>query len=267
MKNKKRKIEVRQIFALTNRGMLLDIFVFLMNLYLMQLLASNFIDLVQKASDGDPLAAFAMFLFCLGIFILPPLGATLKRWHFHQRLRVQGRISARPEDFTAGCLFNPIFYFCLNLVIFAFINAFIFQSIYGNKPPGGTVFVSSVLFGMVLVILQTVLIYRYFLPPKTAPTGKFLRDPRSEIIGDVCIYLNMILFQMVWNLITTVQFERVSDLTDLAGRFFFLSFVALLIYFPPRMFYLAEDIKKRRVWLTVLLANSPVIWRVIFGAN
>jgi hypothetical protein len=46
---------------------------------------------------------------------------------------------------------------------------------------------------------------------------------------------------------------------------FFLCFIALLVYFPPRMFYLAEDVDRPRTWLTMLLANSPVILRVLFG--
>lgn len=263
----KRKTEVRRIFALTNRGMLLDVFVFLVNLFLMRLISRNFVDVVRQASDGDALASFALFLFCLGIFILPPLGAILKRWHFHQRLKLQGKTAARGEDFMGGCLFNPIFFFCLNLVIFAGLNAFVMRFIYGSKEPDGAVFVSSILFGIVLVIFQTFIIYRYFSPPQNPPTSEFLRSPRSESVADVCIFLNMILFQIVWNTMMSVPFAPVSSFADFAGRFFFLSFVALLIYFPPRIFYLAEDIKHRRVWLTMLLANAPVIFRILLGAN
>jgi hypothetical protein len=54
---------------------------------------------------------------------------------------------------------------------------------------------------------------------------------------------------------------------EFGGRLFFLSFIVMLIYFPPRMFYLAEDIDKPRTWLTMLLANSPVILRVLFGGR
>ena len=263
----KRKTELRQIFALTNRGMLLDVFVFLLNVFLMRLITKNFVVLLNAAGEGDKLATFAMFLYCLGILILPPLGATLKRWHFHHRLKLQYKTSASSDDLTAGCLFNPIFFFCLNVVIYSAVNAFVMQFIYGNKDPGGAVFISSIFFGLVLVIFQTVIVYRYFSPPKNAPTNKFLLDPRSEIVGDACIFLNMILFQIIWNMITTFPGGRIENFTDLAGRLFFLTFLALLIYFPPRIFYLAEDIKRRRVRLTILLANSPVIWRIIFGAN
>ena len=77
----------------------------------------------------------------------------------------------------------------------------------------------------------------------------------------------MILFQIAWNLLTFADLGRPSGLAEFLGRLFFLCFIALLIYFPPRMFYLAEDINRRRTWLTMLLANSPVIVRVLIGTK
>jgi hypothetical protein len=77
----------------------------------------------------------------------------------------------------------------------------------------------------------------------------------------------MVLFQVAWNLMTFTPFGRPSGLLDFAGRLFLLCFLALLIYFPPRMFYLAEDIQRGRTWFTMLLANSPVIVRVLIGTN
>lgn len=265
-----KQIQRANIFARTNRGMLLDAVVFLINLFLMRLLAERFVALVKDASDGDTIAGFAMFLFCLGIFVLAPVGATLKRWHFHRRLQMQGKTVLSGENFLSGCLFNPIFYFCLNLIIISAINAFTFQLIYGNKEPGGAVFVSTTLFGLVLTIVQTVLIYRYFSPPKHEPATAYLRSPQSERLGDVCIFTNMILFQLLWNVLTMSVPPRpanVSVFAEIGFRLFFLGFAALLIYFPPRIFYLAEDIHRRRAWLTILLANSPVLFRVIFGST
>lgn len=255
------------LFARRNRGMLLDVFIFLLNIFLMRSLSRRFISVLQDASGDDELSQFVMLLFCLGIFVLPPLGAIIKRWHFHKRLFLKGKTAARPEDFMGGCLFNPIFYFCLNAVIVSGIMAFIFQFLYGNQEPDGTVFVSSVLFGLVLVVFQTIIVYRYFSPPKNEPKGTFLRDSRSEVVGDACIFLNMILFQVIWNVLTLAPFDRVSGVGDFLGRIFFLSFIALLIYFPPRIFYLAEDIKRPRAWLTILLANSPVMFRILIGTN
>ena len=54
---------------------------------------------------------------------------------------------------------------------------------------------------------------------------------------------------------------------EFAGRLFFLCFIALLVYFPPRMFFQAEDVNRRSTWLTMLPANAPVIFRLLIGTN
>jgi hypothetical protein len=125
--------------------------------------------------------------------------------------------------------------------------------------------VPLILFAMICTIVQTYLIYRYFTAPKKPPRFEFLRRPESEILGDVCIFLNMILFQVGWNLLTSERLSRPADAGEFVGRLLFLCFIALLIYFPPRIFYLAEDIDRGRTWLMMLLANSPVIARMLIG--
>lgn len=75
----------------------------------------------------------------------------------------------------------------------------------------------------------------------------------------------MILFQVGWNLLTYSPVSRVSGFGEFLGRLLVLCFLAFLFYFPPRMFYLAEDINRRRTWITILLANSPVIVRSLVG--
>jgi hypothetical protein len=131
----------------------------------------------------------------------------------------------------------------------------------------GALFIPLVIAGLILTVVQTFLIYQYFSPPKNPPKAKFLREPQSEILGDICLFLNMILFQVFWNMLTFADLGHPSSLLEFGGRLFFLSFIAMLIYFPPRMFYLAEDINRPRTWLTMLLANSPVIVRVLIGSG
>jgi hypothetical protein len=110
-------------------------------------------------------------------------------------LKAAGKTRPGGENFFWGCFFNPIFYFSLNLVIISALNATLMQFLYGGKDPGGAVFVPMVFAGFIFTVIQTWLIYRYFSPPKKETRFKFLRDPRSELIGDICIFLNMILFQ------------------------------------------------------------------------
>lgn len=246
----------------------MDIVVFVANVFLMHLLTRLFIDLIRQASAGDEIAQFALAFGCLGMWILPAAGAIMKRWHFHRRLQTQGKTVESAETRLAGCLFNPLFYFCLNLVITSAILTGFGQLLFGDALlKNGAVFVPLVILGFIFTIVQTLLIYQYFWPPKKPPQSEFLRSPRSETLGDICLFLNMILFQIVWNTLTFAGLGPPAGFVEFAGRLFLLCFIALLIYFPPRMFYLAEDINRSRTWLTMLLANSPVILRVLFGTT
>jgi hypothetical protein len=255
------------LLAKQNRGLLLDLVVFLLNLLLMHWLTSYVVELFRIANDGEPLAHFALSLACLGMWVLPPAGAVLKRWHFHERLKAQGK-KVDWDSKLSGCLFNPIFYFCLNLVLVSAILTGVGGFLFGDRLlDNGAIFIPLVFAGLICTIVQTFLIYRYFSAPKAPPRQEFLRRPESETLGDICIFLNMTLFQIAWNLLAFAPLGRPSGPAEFLGRLFFLSFIGLLFYFPPRMFYLVEDINRPRTWLTMLLANSPVIVRILIGTN
>lgn len=258
----------KNIFALANRGMLLDIVVFLANVLLMRSLTKRFVDLYHQVSVGDQTAEITMFLFCISIFVLPALGAVLKRWPFHERLQAEGRV-LKKQEFAIGCLFNPILYFSFNLVLFVFIYSFFTQYKNSDQPESTTAILVMLGLGFTLPTIQTVLVYKYLSPPKKDPPIAFLRSRTSELFGDVFVYVNMILFQVVWNwlLFSFMGFPRVTGVYELFTRLLFLIVLALFIYLPPRIFYLAEDITRRRVWLTMLLANLPVIYHVVIGAK
>jgi len=256
------------LLAKHNRGLLLDVVVFVANLFLLRLLSGYVLDLFARADQDDDAAKFVLLLACIAMWVLPAAGAVLKRWHFHQRLKAEHKQIAFLDSIAGGCLFNPLFYFCLNLVVMSAIVAGVGQQLFGQKGmDSSVVFVPSILLGLGLTIFQTYLIYRYFSPPKQPPKSGFLLSPESELLGDICIFVNMILFQTGWNMLTWTSFGRVGSVFEFFGRLFILLFLALMIYFPPRMFYLAEDIHRRRTWFTMLLANSPVIFKVLIGSN
>ena len=256
-----------KIFAKHNRGLLLDIVVFILNIFLMRWLTRYFLDLFELANADEKLAQFTLSTMCLAMWVLPAAGAVLKRWHFHHRLQKKGR-KVEWDSNIGGCLFNPIFYFCLNLVLFSAILTGLGQFLFGRRLfDNGAIFVPSIFLGLIFTIVQTYLIYRYFSAPKKPPRWEFLRHPESELLGDVCIFVNMILFQVAWNTLTFADLGRPSGPLEFFGRLFFLCFLAMLIYFPPRMFYLVEDINRGRTWATMLLANSPVIIRVLIGTK
>jgi hypothetical protein len=250
-----------------NRGLLLDIVVFFLNLFLMQWLTGYALEVFRYANDGDQLAQFVLLLGCIAMWGLPPAGAVLKRWHFHQRLKDEKQ-AVDLDSAATGCLFNPIFYFCLNLVLMSAIVTGVGQFLFGRRLlENGAIFLPLIFGGLFCTIVQTYLIYRYFSKPQKPPKYEFLRKHESETLGDVCIFVNMILFQIVWNLLNFAGLGGPSGAVEFFGRLFLLCFLALLIYFPPRMFYLAEDIHRGRTWITMLLANSPVIVRLLIGTK
>ena len=253
------------LFSESNRGLLLDLVVFVANLFLMRKLTGLFIDLFSLVSAENPFAKLALSSIALGMWILPAAGAVLKRWHFQQR-RKQTNQSFETEDGPDGCLFSPIFYFCLNIVLMSTVVAGVGDLLFGKAlMENGSYFLPLIFGGLFLTIFQTYLIYRYFSRPEKPPKYEFLRRPESEMLGDICIFVNMLLFQVAWNLLTSSPLGRPSGVFEFIARVGFLSFIALLIYFPPRMLYLAEDLHRRSTWLTMLLANSPVIARVVLG--
>jgi hypothetical protein len=248
--------------------LLLDAVVFIGNVFLIRYLTRLYIGVFNEVSAENPLAKLALGLTFLAMWILPTAGAVLKRWRSHQRFKAQGITLESQETILAGCLFNPIFYFCLNLVITSVVLTSLGDFIFGKRLlDTGAVFIPLIFLGAILTIVQTYLIYRYFSPPKKPPKWRFLLTSQSEGLGDVCLFLNMILFQVFWNMLTFAPLGHPSSLLEFGGRLFLLCFIALLIYFPPRMFYLAEDINRRSTWLTMLLANSPVIIRVLIGSS
>jgi len=247
-----------------NRGLLLDIFVFVFNLVLVRLLMVRFVAMPRAAEDGDTTSEWILFLFVLGIFLLPPIGATLKRWQYYQR---RGDEKGLLDNDLAGCLFGPIPYFIVTVLIFVVIQTFLLQYFYPNQEDEGTPMIIGTLLNLPVSIINTWLVYRFFSKPKKEPLFSFLKTPQAGLLGDVCIFLNMIFYQLIWNLLAIGWFPRPADLTELFGRSLLLLVLSLLIYFPPRMFYLADDIGKRRTWLMILLANLPLIIRVLVGTT
>jgi len=80
---------------------------------------------------------------------------------------------------VGGCVFNPVFYLSLNLVLVSIIVAGLGNFVFGDRlMDDGSIFVPMILVGMVCTVVQTILIYRYFTPPQKPPRFEFLCGPR-----------------------------------------------------------------------------------------
>jgi hypothetical protein len=248
------------LFAQKNRGMLLDVLIFLANLFLMRLLVRLFLNISRQASAGDVIAQCVLLLFYLGMLLLPLPGAILKRWHFHQRIKRLGEAEDDGGCLPFGCFFLPFVYLAVNMFMTLAVSLTLLE-LFPDSSLGG----AFLLFGLPYSIFQTVIVFRYFSPPKREPKSDFLRDPRSEVLGDACIFLNMVLYQVLlnWAALSYPGFHE----GKFVDRFFPLIIFALLMYLSGRIFFLVEDIRHPRTWLTILLANSIIILRALFDAR
>lgn len=266
------KLDFRKVFEQKNRGILLDIVVFFTNLILMNILTMLSMKFVRRAEENDVFATTIVGLFFAGVFFLQPLGPILKRWSFHQRFDFD-------MNSVAGCLLSGFMFFYLIMMILISGTATIILSevVFERGSPESDIGPLFVLGGFFLSIVNTVVIYRYFLRPKKAPRWKLLATPQSALLGDVLMFLNVICLQILWNNLTAAEsfweslvrtpLGRPGSFTDILGRFIVIGSLALLVYFPGRIFYLVEDKRRKITWLTMLLANMPLILRAVFASR
>ena len=258
---------IKKLFEHANRGILLDVIVFLVNVILMTILSRQLANLFHEANaqDTNTLAKSATVIFCLGLVLLQPIGAILKRRRAHLR---------KPElhEIPFGCLILPA-YFLTQLVFLIGASGQIVELIFGKGPEVKSadyfglpprVFTLLFLGIPAMAIANTLIVYFYFQRPGHKPVVKWLETPQSEACADIILFLNMIGFQAFWGLLMA---DLTNDYPTIAGRLGMFAFVALLIYIPPRLFYLAEDGHRPLVWLTMLLANSPVLLRILFSTS
>ena len=176
------KLSIANLFARKNRGLLLDVFVFVLNIFLMRFLTRQFINIFAEASADDPIAKLALGLTLLAMWILPPASRYEALALSSTHLKAQGTSIEKEETKLAGCLFNPIFYFCLNLVITSALLASFGEFFLGKNSDSGPVFIPLVIAGLILTVFQTYLIYRFFIPPKKPPQSPFLlSQPKAKL--------------------------------------------------------------------------------------
>ncbi|HEY8226847.1 MAG TPA: hypothetical protein VIG25_16315 [Pyrinomonadaceae bacterium] len=265
-----KKLDLRQLFEPQNRGILLDLVVFVLNITLMIFLTRLSKDLVNQAEE-DVQAKTVVGLFFAGLFLLQPIGPVLKRWSFHH----EDKADANP---AVGCLIFW-FMFCylvMMLLVASTATIILTDVVFEPGPTSSDVGTILILLGFFWSIINAVLIYRYFVTPKRPPKWKFLTTHKAAILGDLCMFLNVICLQILWNNLTSAEsfwqnmlstpLGRPGSFTDVFGRFIVIGTLALLVYFPGRIFYLVQDRGRKIVWFTMLLANLPLLLRAVFSA-
>lgn len=150
------KLDFKTVFALGNRGILLDIVAFLISLLLMQVLTTFTQRLVGQA-EQDLLAKLVIGLFFAGLFFLQPLGPVLKRWSFHQRFKFN-------TNSASGCLLFWFMwvYLVMMLLLSGTATTILTEVFFERGSPASEIGPLLVLIGVVLSVVNAVFIYRYF---------------------------------------------------------------------------------------------------------
>jgi len=245
-------IEFKKIFEAKNRALLLDVIIFFVNLILMTVLARLFASVTEDAKTNVE-SKSEMIVFFLGICLLSPLGAILKRRGAHER---NPELSAD----AVGCLWLPYFLSQLMFWIFAGVMyAEVLEQISGDSSASTRLFLPLFIGVPLAAAFNTLVFFFYFLKPKHEPVFKFLQRPQAESLGDTLLFVNLIGYQVLW---LHLMSELVKDHKGLFDRLFTFAFTAVFIYLPPRLFYLVENRERPRVWWMMLLSNSPIILRL-----
>ena len=252
-----------KLLAPNNRGIILDLVIFAVNLSLVRALATLANNLLHTAAE-DVRAKLLIGVFFTVLVLIQPLGPALRRWSFHQR-------QAFSTDSGAGCLlFWFMFVYLVMMLALCTVSAVVLGGIFSA---GEGLSIALTLAGFVWCIVSVCVVYRYFVTPKTPPRWTFLTTPAAEHLGDACIYLNAIGLQIVWagvtgsawftELVTQTPLGRPGSASDMLGRLVATAAFAVLLYLPGRVYYLAEDKHRALTYATMLLANLPLIFRIL----
>jgi hypothetical protein len=244
----------RRFLPVTYRGLLFDLAVILVNVFLARLLTRHVGRLMKLSFLSDDVQAGRTLLhIILAALAAQLVGAALKR------RPLQARLLARHEGDASsfGCLM--ILHLCLMLVTGCAVVA-----LAQTEPT------PAVLFPMILLcIVPTVLVWRALTPYKKPPQPDWRNSRGAEIVADLCLFAYMLVNLAVWNTVTSgsnIRAEGVGDALSRAAGFVILSPVILLFYLPPRILFLVEDYKYPATWISMALAIAPVAYRTIIGS-
>jgi NADH:ubiquinone oxidoreductase subunit 6 (subunit J) len=244
----------RPFLPVNYRGLLFDLAVFVVNVFLARFLTRHIGRLLSLTFlSDDPQASRRLLVIISAAFAAQLIGACLKR------RPLQARLLAQHDDGGSlfGCLI--ILHFALTLITAAGIVALLLP-----KSSGG---VTVLVF--FLSMIPTALVWRAMTPYKKPPEPDWRNSHAVEIVADLCLFAYMLVNLAIWNTVTAGSNIRAAGMGDVLSRalgFVLLSPVILLFYLPPRLLFLVEDYNYRATWISMTLAVAPVAYRTIIGS-
>ena len=268
-------VKSRQLFAYRNRGLLLDLTIFLFQLLLLRTLTNLSLDFVHQAQENS-FAETIIGLFLVALFFLQVLGPILRRWSFHQHFpSFEEKVGALTGLFLS---FYRFFYIgSMAIMIYLAYTYFAGAFRLNDSPSSETLEQIVVAAALVLPIVSSIFVFKFFVKPKREPRWKFLMTPQAEALGDLCMFFNVVCFQILfsvylssshfWNALHKTTRLASGTLDSISGRLYIAAIAALIVYLPPRIFYLVPPASIQRrllTWLLMFLANLPLILSIVF---
>lgn len=240
-----------------HRGHLLDLLVFLANLFLL----GPFTNLLQRLGQGfatnDDLATRRLSLIILAAFAAYMLGAILKRAPLH------ARVAALPSPGFAGCLY--LAWVSLHLTLSILGASFIAAGFHAL--PKGISLIAMILLGMLPTIFVTRVVFR---PKKLAEMPAWRKKWPMELLADLLIIAAVILLTIIWNIWVSGLFFVTWNGHTFADKLFGAALAALafaLFYVTPRFLFLIEDFNRWTTWATIALTLAPLVGRILLGTT
>jgi hypothetical protein len=239
--------------AQNHRGHVMDLLVFLANLFLL----GAFTNLLQRLGEGftsdESVAARGLGQVVLIAFLAYITGAILKRAPLH------ARVPALPSPGYAGCLLIAWVSLHLSLSILgASLVAVGFDAAHKGIP---------LLLVITLSILPTFFAVRViFRPKKLAEISGWRKSWPMELLADVLIVSAVIMLTIMWNIWISDLFVVTFPGHTFGDKLFGAAFAAgafTMFYVAPRFLFLVEDFNRWLTWATIGLTLAPVIWRIL----
>jgi hypothetical protein len=235
------------------RGQILDLLVFLANLFLLGPIARMLDRLGAGFNANNDKATKQLALIVLVAFISYTTGAILKRPALH------ARVGALPSPGYSGCLFFAWVTLHLSLCI---LGAALIASSFDS----GSKFIPVTAMAL-LTTLPTFFVARVIFRPKNMEQMPDWRKRwTTELLADVLIVAAVILLTIMWDIWIADLFmgtwkgqtfvDRLLGAALAAGAFAFF-------YVSPRFLFLIEDFNRRLTWATIGLTVAPLLGRIL----
>jgi hypothetical protein len=238
-----------------HRGHVLDVLVFLANLFLFGIVARWLGKLGAGFTANEDKAARQLAFIILAAFISFTVGAILKRAPLHTRRKTL------PSPGYAGCLFLGWISLSLSLSIF---GAAVVAVGLEHAPKG-----VPLALVILLSTLPTIFAARVVFPPKKLEQmPAWRRSWPMELLADILIVAAVLLLTIMWNIWFADLFIFDSPGLGLTEKLFAAGLAAgafALFYVTPRFLFLIEDFDRWATWVTIGLTLAPLIGRILLA--